>query len=99
MAVLGINELNELKPVQGGKCQVVIPVDEEFLAYLKNEKFDIKEKEWVGEVDPTKTIMMPSESFRVLVSNFEVQGKKEELPKREVFNYGQFCAFELEGKN
>lgn len=99
MAVLGINELNELKPVQGNKCQIMIPVDEEFLQYLRNEKFAIKERDWVGDVDPTKTIMMPSDSFRVLINTFEVEGKKAQLPKKEVFNYGQFCAFEMEGKN
>lgn len=43
MAVVGINELNELKPMSGdGKIRVTVPADQEFLEYLKNEKFKVK---------------------------------------------------------
>jgi hypothetical protein len=53
-----------------GPIRVIIPADEEFMNYLKNEKYTIKNQEWVEEVDPTKSIVMPSQSFTIMLDNF-----------------------------
>ena len=45
LAVLGIHELNELKEIgSDGLYRVAIPADQEFLNYLKNEKYVVRNK-------------------------------------------------------
>lgn len=100
LAVLGIHELNELKEVDpDGRCRVVVPADAEFLNYLRNEKYTVRDREWVDEADPTKSIVMPSQSFTVMLNTLNQQQPEAPLQKKEVVNYGGFCMFDLEDKN
>jgi len=98
LAVLGIHELNELKEIgSDGLYRVAIPADQEFLNYLKNEKYVVRNKEWVDEADPTKSIVMPSESFTMLLNNHKEQ--EHQMQKKEVTIKGGFCMFDLEEKD
>lgn len=80
---------------------MVVPADQEFLNYLRNEKYVIRERQWQEEADPTKSIVMPSQSFTLMLNEFNKQEPQHQAPmqRKEVINFGGFCAFDMEDKN
>ena len=51
----------------------------------------------MDEADPTKSIVMPSESFTMLLNNHKEQ--EQQMQKKEVTIKGGCCMFELKDKD